>query len=319
MGWRPADLERYRRFAERYLERQLRNRHLPSESRDLVPGAIEAIRRPLDPHVAADPRRAAEATVERVGAEIDRVLEPLDREARRLIRRAAVDVAVVTGVTPSVLLDGLITLARNLDLISRLADLYYGRPGLFGTLRVVRDVLGAAAAAGAAEIVSEHVTSTLAEMTGSWGARLLGPIGQATINGVLTMRLGAAARMRCRSLRARRVPWNPISRAGFRKAAQRLYAWIAEDLGPASSRTIGVWTTWLSARDADGAAAEGAAGGEDGEAGGTATAGAAAPGGVLDRLRRRWRRRREEQDGDGEDDGSAGAIEPLIDGGLLEE
>jgi hypothetical protein len=88
-----------------------------------------------------------------------------------------------------------------------LADLYYGRPGLLGTLKVSRDVLGTAAMAGALEYVSDNVTSALSEVTGSWSARILGPLGQGLVNGVVTLRIGAAARMRCRSTGGTRPRW----------------------------------------------------------------------------------------------------------------
>jgi len=101
----------------------------------------------------------------------------------------------------------MITLGRNIDLIARLADLYYGRPGLLGTLKVGRDVLGTAAMAGALEYVSDNVTSALSEVTGSWSARILGPLGQGLVNGVVTLRIGAAARMRCRSTGGARPRW----------------------------------------------------------------------------------------------------------------
>ncbi len=222
--WSPSQRRVYREFAVRYLERQSRNPHLPERQRDRVGGAVDAIR-------AAD-TASARTLVEQVEREVGAVLEPLDETARRLIRRTAVEVAIATAVSPSILLDSLITLAHNMNLISKLADLYYGRPGLFGTLRVARDVFGAAVAAGALEVVSDNLTTVASEITGSWSTRLLGPLGQGAVNGVVTMRLGAAARKRCRSLSGSRIDWRPWRVADYRDAVSRLIDWMSEDVGP---------------------------------------------------------------------------------------
>jgi uncharacterized protein (TIGR01620 family) len=220
--WSAKHREAYRDFAVRYLERQAKNPHLPATERSRIGGAIETIR-----SIAGDSE-----LVEPVRREVDAVLEPLDRTARSLIRRTAVEVSIATAVSPSILLDSLITLAHNMNLISKLADLYYGRPGLFGTLRVARDVFGAAVAAGALEVVSDNLTAVASEVTGSWSTRLLGPLGQGAVNGVVTMRLGAAARARCRSLSGSRIDWRPWRVADYRKAVSRLIDWVSEDVGP---------------------------------------------------------------------------------------
>ncbi len=238
-GWSPAQREAFREFTARYLQRQSANPHLDRVARDRIDGALLAVRR--SDRDAADDAEATLRLVETVEREVGAVLEPLDRTAKSLIRRAAVDVSIATAVSPSILLDSLITLTRNVDLISKLADLYYGRPGLIGTLRIVRDVLGAAVAAGALEVISDNVTSAVSEMTGSWTTRLLGPLGQGTVNGVVTMRLGAAARMRCRSLRTPRVPWRPWRLADYRRGLSRLMDWLSEDVGPRVTNPLARW------------------------------------------------------------------------------
>jgi hypothetical protein len=241
-GWTDSDRERFRRFAVRWLERQLLNPHLPSSQKERIPEALRDIRDRRDDEASLDSVGAAQALHERAYRWIDEIVRPLDREADRQIRVAAVQVAAATAISPSVLMDSLITLARNLDLMARLADLYYGRPGLVGTLRVARDVLGTAIAAGALEVVTDHVTSTLSEMTGSFASRWLGPIGQGAVNGVLTIRIGGAAKRRCRSLATRRPRWTVPSAAEMRREWRRLFSWIREDLGPA---VAGPFSRWL--------------------------------------------------------------------------
>jgi len=270
-GWGPRDQEAFRRFAVRWLERQAANPHLPDSVKERIPEAIADLRRPLTAEEAPDTIAAARVLDARASAWIDEVVAPLDKEADRQIRVAAVQVAAATAISPSVLMDSLITLARNLDLCARLADLYYGRPGLVGTARVARDVLGTAVAAGALEVVTDHVTGTLSEMTGSWASRWLGPIGQGAVNGILTMRLGGAAKRRCRSLASRRPRWSVPTGAEFRREWRRLFGWIREDLGPA---VAGPFARGAGDPDAEPAA-------EDDRAGG------AGKRGFLDRLFRR--------------------------------
>jgi hypothetical protein len=240
-GWNEAERERYRDFAVRYLKRQAANPRMPADARAAIPAAVDAVRAaaPADD----DPRRAASALTTEVETVLNDVLAPLDAEANRQIRRAAVEVAVATAVSPSILMDSLITLTRNVDLMSRLAGLYYGRPGLVGTLRVVRDVLGTAVAAGALEVVADHVTGTLSEIAGSWSTRLLGPLGQGMVNGVVTMRFGAATKRRCRSLGTNRLSWLPWRLRDYRRAAGKLYDWVSEDVGPAVVQPISRWVS----------------------------------------------------------------------------
>ncbi|GAB4370782.1 MAG: hypothetical protein Kow0062_05780 [Acidobacteriota bacterium] len=235
-GWTPRQRRAYLRFAERYLARQEANEALPLEVRQRIPGALERL--------LALGRTAEDDTVlvAEVEAEIDLLLEPLDRRARREIWQSATQIAVLTAVNPSALLDVMITLLRNVELMARLAKLYYGRPGLAGTLGIVRDVLAVAATAGIVEKVADGLTDALAEVAGSWTTRLAGPVGQGLTNGILTIRLGEAAQVRCRSLRSRRVGIKPWSRAMWREAARRLAAAVAgrsrdlehefEDLSP---------------------------------------------------------------------------------------
>ena len=226
-GWNDAQQRQFQRFAVRYLERQAVNPRLPATSRTLAREAAGSLQKPLPAFVLQ----------QKVTTTIDQVVAALDTEAKRLIRRAAVEVAVATAVSPSVLMDFMITFGRNVDLMSRLADLYYGRPGLLGTFRIGRDVLGTAAMAGALEIVSDNVTGALSEMTGAWTARIFGPLGQGLVNGVVTLRIGAAARMRCRSIGTSRPGWQPWRPGDYRRALGSVRKMVQEAVGPIFSKT----------------------------------------------------------------------------------
>ncbi len=224
-GWTPRELRRYLGFARRYLERQRRNPSLPADARDEIPKVVARI---LSYGHDAEPR----VVVAEVESEIDRVLEPLDRKARREVWQSASQVAVLTAVNPSAMLDVLITALRNLELMARVAKIYYGRPGPLGTARIARDVLVVAATAGVVERIADSASGMAAEMMGSWTARFAGPVGQGLMNGLLTVRLGDAAVLRCRSLRSRRVGIKPWTLTMWREMARRLASMTAERVAP---------------------------------------------------------------------------------------
>ncbi len=229
LGWSTRDRERFLRFAETYLERQQRNPSLPEAAQALVPAAVAHIQ-------AAAALENDVAVVKLVEDEIDRILEPLDKRARKAIWRAATEIAVLTAVNPSALLDVLITLLRNVELMVRISRLYDARPGWAGSARVVRDVLAAAVTAGIAERIAEGLADALSDLLGSWTVRLAGPVGQGLTNGLLTVRLGETAVARCRALRSRRVGIAPWSRAMWREGAQKLSRLVSERVGPELGR-----------------------------------------------------------------------------------
>jgi hypothetical protein len=241
-GWNESQQRQFQRFAVRYLERQKVNPRLPEASRKMATDAVLRLQKSLSltgtgTSSGITEQEEARALRSEVETAIDQVVAPLDAEAGRLIRRAAVEVAVATAISPSVLMDFLITFGRNVNLMSRLADLYYGRPGLVGTFRIGRDVLGTAAMAGALEVVSDNVTGALSEMTGAWTTRIFGPLGQGLVNGVVTLRIGAAARMRCRSIGAARARWQPWKLGDYRRVAGSVRTMVKEAVGPIFGRT----------------------------------------------------------------------------------
>jgi uncharacterized membrane protein YcjF (UPF0283 family) len=231
--WTRDHLRSYLRFAERFGRRQELNDELPEASRARLQALFELVR-------AADATEPPADVVARIEREIDQILEPLDRKARNEVWRSATQIAVLTAVNPSALLDVLITLMRSVEMMARLAQMYYGRPGVLGTFRVVSDVLAVAATAGVVERIADSAGEVASELVGSWTSRLAGPVGQGITNGLLAVRLGDAAVERCRSLRSRRVGIKPWDRTMWREMASRLAAaagrTVGSDLGRGFSR-----------------------------------------------------------------------------------
>lgn len=118
------------------------------------------------------------------------LLEPLDREATRLVAEAARRVSVVTAVSPRAAIDLAMVFASAVRLIRRIAELYGGRPGTLGMWKLLRHVLGHMAVTGGMAagdtILDQLVGQGLA-------AKLSAKLGEGVLNGLLTARLGITA------------------------------------------------------------------------------------------------------------------------------
>ena len=103
------------------------------------------------------------------------VLAPADRLAEAAIRRAATQAFAINAVSPSALLDTLLFAARALRLIREIAEIYGQRPGLTGTVHLLRRLVSGAGLVGAVDVVGgviaqqlggavlEHVSASAAE------------------------------------------------------------------------------------------------------------------------------------------------------------
>jgi len=151
---------------------------------------------------------AARASLTRTGEDIFdadtllRVAEqalilPLDTRARAEVEAATRQVALVTALIPLALADVAAALLANLRMVRRLAEIYGGRAGTFGSWRLMRRVFVSLLATGAVAITDDLIGSFAG---GGLLGRLSRRFGEGVVNGALTARVGLAAMEICRPL-----------------------------------------------------------------------------------------------------------------------
>ncbi|MFM8747564.1 MAG: YcjF family protein [Aestuariivirga sp.] len=127
-----------------------------------------------------------------------------DAEAHRIVAHAARRITLLTTVAPTPALDILLVAAQNLRMIRELATLYGGRPSALATLRLARMVVSHLAVTGGIALSDNLIQHVLGK--GLLG-RLSARFGEGTVNGILTARVGLAARDVCRP-----VPQEPSAK-----------------------------------------------------------------------------------------------------------
>ena len=125
------------------------------------------------------------------------LLAPLDARAVAEIEAAAARVAMVTALVPMALADVAAALVSNLRMIRRIAEIYGGRSGSFGSLGLLRRVFPALVAAGAVALADDLIGSFAG---GGLASKLSRRFGEGVVNGALTARIGIAAMELCRPL-----------------------------------------------------------------------------------------------------------------------
>lgn len=125
------------------------------------------------------------------------LLATLDAEARLVIEGAARQVATVTALVPLALADVATAAVANLRMIRRIAEIYGGRSGSFGSLKLLRRVFGSLVAAGALALTDDMIGSVAG---GGVLSKLSRRFGEGVVNGALTARVGVAAMELCRPM-----------------------------------------------------------------------------------------------------------------------
>lgn len=217
---RPQHLVRHLEFVERYVAALPTNPEWSGEAGD-VDAACATCRalRARAERVSQDdlPALVAElGELERVT--VGRLLAPLDRKAAEAIRAEALKVGLATAVSPYGTLDAFLVLWRNINLVTRVATIYYGRPGARGTLKILRDVAMATMLGAYLEELGQIAGEAVGSLVGKTAGFFTGPLMEGCLNGVATLRIGYVAKSRCRAFNA----WTP------KTAPQAAQAAIAE-------------------------------------------------------------------------------------------
>ena len=129
--------------------------------------------------------------------------------ARRaqLILNASKRVSIVTAVSPRALVDLGYVVYESARLIRAMADLYGGRPGTLGLMRLVRDVIAHLAVTGSIAVGDGLVQQVLGHGLAS---KLSVRLGEGVLNGLMTARIGIAAMDLCRPM-----PFHALKRPGI--------------------------------------------------------------------------------------------------------
>lgn len=142
-----------------------------------------------------------------VGLAETEILGPLDERARKMVLDAAKRVSLVTAVSPRAIVDIGYVIFEAGRLIRRLAELYGGRPGTIGFIRLARDVLSHLAVTGSIAVGEGLVQQIIGH---GLAARLSARLGEGVVNGLMTARIGIAAIETLRPL-----PFHRLKRPGM--------------------------------------------------------------------------------------------------------
>jgi putative membrane protein len=168
-------------------------------ARKLVERLIALYRdRPETAHARAQVREAASAIVD--GRDLIDVAErallrPLDERAQAEIARAARAVSVVTAISPRAFLDVIFVVAQIIRLVRRIAEIYGGRPGLLGLIKLARSIGAHIAITGGMAVGDSLVQQLVGHGIAS---RISAKMGEGVLNGLLTTRVGLSALAVCR-------------------------------------------------------------------------------------------------------------------------
>ncbi len=198
----PKDLVRHLAFLECYLESLGRNPAWDG-SRDELEFTLVACR-----ELRAEARAAGTERLEELGKRVfdlehgavARALAPLDAQVNALIRKEALGVGIATALSWNGMVDAFVVLWRNLNLATRIACIYHGRPGVRGTLSILRDVSAATVAGAYLQDLTDVAASGIGALFGKTVGVVAAPVLDGSLNAVATLRIGYVAKARCRAL-----------------------------------------------------------------------------------------------------------------------
>ncbi|NNE42119.1 MAG: DUF697 domain-containing protein [Marinicaulis sp.] len=211
-----ADLKERVEFDRAYLKTIIDNPAL-SARRDAAVSAAAA----LDAMVAAGGSFApALADFER--ERIAPLLTDLDKQIDDYIHKEALAVGSATAVSMNGSIDAFIVLWRNINMISRISRLYYGRPSMRLSLMILRDVMVAVLLSRALDDVTDAAGDAIGRVVSRLGGVVIGPLMDGSVNALMTLKLGYLAKRRCRS-------FDVWSKASARQAAADVFEQVKRE------------------------------------------------------------------------------------------
>jgi putative membrane protein len=128
------------------------------------------------------------------------VLAPADRLAEAAVRRAAAQAFAINAVSPTALLDTVLFAARATRLVREVAEIYGQRPGLAGTVHLLRRLASGAGMVGAVDLVGGILVQQLG---GAVMERLSASAAESAYAAQKMARLGTIAMALCRPVEFR--------------------------------------------------------------------------------------------------------------------
>ena len=163
------------------------------------------------------------------------LLAPLDKQAREIIRQEALATGVATAVSWNGTMDAFLVLWRSCNLASRIARIYYGRPGVRGTLSILRDVSAATLASAYLQDLTQMAGGTIGGAFGKTVGAVAGPLLEGGLNAVAMLRIGYLTQARCRSFQA----WTEQGRVAAVRGALREAGLHTKEIVTEVIRTVG--------------------------------------------------------------------------------
>jgi putative membrane protein len=124
------------------------------------------------------------------------VLRKLDEEADRFIVERAIRVGIATSLAGR-LWEPIIVIWHAIHLTTEVATVYAGRPGMWGTLRILFEGLATAVLAEVWQVFADSLSQVVAQ---GISARLSARLGEGIGNAALFVRLGCSVKQFCRAV-----------------------------------------------------------------------------------------------------------------------
>lgn len=125
------------------------------------------------------------------------LVAPLDERAKAAVAGAAKRVSVVTTIAPRAIIDVAFVLMQAVRLIRQIAEIYGGRPGVLGFLKLARSVGAHLAVTGGMAAGDSLLQQVLGH---GIAAKISARLGEGVLNGLLTARIGVSAMAVCRPM-----------------------------------------------------------------------------------------------------------------------